>query len=62
MRFGDWESGGQIKRALRNNMDGPHFPMNCKRIIHSSRCPAFAPGWLRHPIRLQICGSLWSSR
>ena len=34
MRFGDWESGGQIKRALRNNMDGPRFPMNCKRIIH----------------------------
>jgi hypothetical protein len=34
IRFGDWESGGQIKRALRNNMDGPHFPMKCKRIIH----------------------------
>jgi hypothetical protein len=30
MRFGDWESGGQSKRAPRNNMDGPRFPMNCK--------------------------------
>jgi hypothetical protein len=30
MRFGDWESDGQIKRALRNNMEGPRFPMDCK--------------------------------
>jgi hypothetical protein len=48
MRFGDQESGGQIKRAVRNKMDRPRFPMNCKTYypqssLRLSLCAGMAP-------------------